>query len=117
MAGQPSDFMGGFMQSGAGSAMPWGAAIQGATQLGMKALEPVATNSHVSGSYEFDTGGGFTLNIGSGKAEQTANRSRTSLPSAGQAVQAAAAGVGSLLSSPAFVVLVGLGLYLYLKHK
>jgi hypothetical protein len=100
----------GFMQ-----ASPWGAAIGAATQLGAEALKPVATNSANGGMYSFDSSGGFTLNIGSGSAVSTATR--TPMPSATQALQAVASGTGSLLSNPAVVVLIGVALFLYLKHK
>jgi hypothetical protein len=110
--------MGGFMGSGGvGGATPYGAMIQGATQLGLAALQPVATTSQLTGQYDFDSSGGFTLNIGGGSAHSSTSKTQTTIPTAAQAVQVAAAGVGSLLSSPAFVVLVGLGLFLYLKHK
>jgi hypothetical protein len=105
-----SSFMSSF-----GGATPYGAMIQGATQLGMAALKPVATTSQVDGTYGFDTSGGFTLNIGAGRAESTATK--TTLPTAAQAAQVAAAGIGGLLASPVFVIAVGMGLYLYLKHK
>jgi hypothetical protein len=113
-----SSFMSGFMgQGGVAGATPYGAMIQGATQLGMKALEPVATNSHVTGQYDFDNSGGFTLNIGAGTARSTDTKTQTAIPTAAQAAQVAAAGVGSLLGNPVFVIAVGLGLFLYLKHK
>ncbi|MGZ8301216.1 MAG: hypothetical protein ACXW3B_07215 [Telluria sp.] len=56
---------------------------------------------------------GFVVNVGGGSASST----KTAVPSAGEAVRAVASGFGGLLSNPAFVVLVGLGLFLYLKHK
>ena len=112
-------FMQGFMGGGAGglaSATPYGAMIQGATQLGMAALEPVATTSHLTGTYDFNNSGDFNLNIGAGQQSAT-GRTTTSMPPAAQVARAAGQSLGSLLGNPVFVVLVGVGLYVYLKHK
>lgn len=56
---------------------------------------------------------GFVVNVGGGSASSV----KTALPSAAQAVQAATAHAGALLGNPLFVIAVGLGLFLYLKHK
>jgi hypothetical protein len=112
-------FMQGFMGGGAGGlagATPYGAMIQGATQLGMAALEPVATSSHLDGAYSFDNSGDFSVNIGSGQQTPT-GRTTTSTPAAAQVARAAGQSVGSLLGNPAFVVVVGIALFLYLKHR
>lgn len=62
----------------------------------------------------FDNSGFVTTN-GAGSASAT--NTKTALPSVGQVGQYAAASVGGLLANPAFVILAGLGLFLYLKHK
>jgi predicted lipid-binding transport protein (Tim44 family) len=112
-------FMQGFMGGGAGGlagATPYGAMIQGAVQLGSEALKPVATTSDLNWTGSFDNGGDFNLNIGSGQQSAT-GRTNTSTPAAAQVARAAGQSVGSLLGNPLFVVLVGVGLFLYLKHK
>lgn len=61
---------------------------------------------------------GFVVSVGRGA---TASSSKTSLPTPGQAVSQAlgqaAAVSGGLLGNPLFIVAVGVGLFLYLKHK
>jgi hypothetical protein len=68
--------------------------------------------STAQASFTYDNSG-FVVNVGSGSAAS----SKTSLPTASQAVQAVAAGAGSLLANPIFIIGVGLALFLYLKHK
>lgn len=60
---------------------------------------------------------GFVVNVGPGTASSTNNKTDPVMPSVRQAAQAVGAGIGGLLGNPVFVVLVGVGLYLYLKHK
>ena len=56
---------------------------------------------------------GWVVNIGGGTASST----KTALPTTSQALGAVAASAGSLLSNPIFIIGVGLGLFLILKHK
>lgn len=73
---------------------------------------PPSSHAALSSSNVFDNSG-FVVNVGGGSASST----KTALPSATQAVQAAAAHAGALLGNPLFVIGVGLVLFLYLKHK
>lgn len=83
-------------------------ALGSIAQAGKAAPSTAMNTSNIA----FDNSG-FVVNVGSG----TASSSKAALPSAAQAVQGVAAGVGSLLGNPLVIVAVGLGLFLYLKHK
>ncbi len=91
---------------------PWSQGINAAAGIASKALDPTNTSQQYSGSSVFDNSG-FVVNIGAGTATST----KTALPTPGQAVAGVAAGVGSLLQNPAFIIIAGVGLYLFLKHK
>jgi hypothetical protein len=73
--------------------------------------KPAGPSTAMMGPTTFDNSG-FVVNVG-GSAAST----KTALPSAAQAVGAASAGLGALLSNPVIVIGIGLGLFLYLKHK
>lgn len=64
---------------------------------------------------------GFVVSVGGGPATSTNNGNKSTtpgvIPGAAQAVRAVGASVGGLLGNPAFVVLVGVALYVYLKRK
>jgi hypothetical protein len=97
MAGVPTD--------------PWSAGFMALGSVAQAASQPAGPSSVLS-TTSFDNSG-FVVNVGPG----TASSSKTTLPSASQVGQMAAAGVGGLLSNPVTVIAVGLALYLYLKHK
>jgi hypothetical protein len=97
MAGVPTD--------------PWSAGLMALGSVAKVAAQPAGPSSVIAPT-TFDNSG-FVVNLGGGTATST----KTALPSAAQAVQAAAAGVGGLLSNPVLIIAVGLGLFLYLKHK
>lgn len=73
---------------------------------------PPSQTAALTSSAVFDNSG-WAVNVGSGAATSE----KTALPSAGETVKAVASGFGGLLNNPAFLVLVGVGLFLYLKHK
>jgi hypothetical protein len=91
---------------------PWSAGFMALGSIA--SAPPPSMTGHLSSPNTFDNSG-FAVNVGGGTAQATSTK--TALPSAAQAAQAVAAGAGSLLSNPAFIVVIGLGLYLYLKHK
>lgn len=78
---------------------------------------PVSSGASNVNNIAFDNSG-FVVNVGRGA---TASSSKTTLPTPGQAVSQAlgqvAAVSGGLLGNPLFVIAVGVGLFLYLKHK
>lgn len=77
---------------------------------------PVSSGASNSSNLSFDNSG-FVVNVGGGSASSV----KTSLPTPTQAAQQAAQAVGavsaSLLGNPLFVIAIGVGLFLYLKHK
>lgn len=77
-----------------------------------KSVGGPAGPSSVIAATNFDNSG-FVVNVGDGKASS----GKTALPSPAQTAQAAAVHVGGLLSNPVTVILAGLALFLYLKHK
>jgi hypothetical protein len=89
---------------------PWSAGFMALGSIAKP--EPVSSGAQNSANISFDNSG-FVVNVGPGSATST----KTALPSAGQALQAAAAGVGGLLGNPVLIIAIGLGLFLYLKHK
>ncbi|MYN45791.1 hypothetical protein GTP23_12110 [Pseudoduganella sp. FT93W] len=89
---------------------PWSAGFMALGSVA-KAAGPAGPSSAIS-TAAFDNSG-FTVNVGGGSASSN----KTALPSPVQTMQAAAVHVGGLLSNPATVILVGLALFLYLKHK
>lgn len=89
---------------------PWTAGIMGLTSIA--AAPPPSMTSTMNAPNVFDNSG-FVVNVGGGSASSV----KTALPSAAQAVQAAGAGLGALLGNPVFIIAVGFGLFLYLKHK
>lgn len=90
---------------------PWSAGLMALGSVAQAASQPAGPSS-VLGTNTFDNSG-FVVNVGGG----TASSSKTSLPTAAQAVGAAVASAGSLLANPVVIIAVGLGLFLYLKHK
>lgn len=73
---------------------------------------PPSSNAQSSNAVTFDNSG-FAVNVGGGAASST----KYTQPTATAAVQSAVSGVAGLLSSPVTVIVVGLALFLYLKHK
>jgi hypothetical protein len=90
---------------------PWSAAFSAFGPALTASAQPGGP-SHAAQSTGFDSSG-WSVNINSAGASATATK--TSLPSAGQALNAAGAGVASLLGSP--VVLIGLVLLYAYMHK
>jgi len=84
----------------------------GLSSVATAALKPASSAAQQTNSSSFDNSG-FVVNIGGG----TANSSKTQLPTPGQTLGAAAAHAGNLLSNPIFIIAVGVGLFLFLKHK
>lgn len=80
---------------------------------------PPSQTASLASTNTFDNSG-FVVNVGGGYATSTNAKTEmpaTAVPSPVQAARAVTASVGGLLGNPAFVVLVGVALYLYLKHK
>ncbi|MEH6434241.1 hypothetical protein [Massilia sp. DD77] len=75
---------------------------------------PPSQTAALNSTTNFDNSG-FVVNIGGGTA--TSTNAKTEMPTVRETARAVAAGAGSLLANPAFLVLIGVGLYLYLKHK
>lgn len=77
------------------------------------ALKPPSQTTNTGITSTFDNSA-WSVNVGPGASQTT---SKTDLPTTAQALGAAAASAGSLLSSPVFIIAVGIGLFLFLKHK
>lgn len=92
---------------------PWSQGINAAAGVASAALKPVGSEAHNTSSSAFDNSG-WAVNIGTGASQTT---SRTDLPSTSQALGAAAAQATSVLGNPLFVIAVGVGLFLFLKHR
>jgi hypothetical protein len=92
---------------------PWSQGINAAAGVATAALKPAASEAHKTSSSAFDNSG-WSVNIGPGASQST---NRTDLPSTAQALGAAAASGASLLSNPMFIIALGLGVFLFLKHK
>jgi len=84
----------------------------GMTSVATAALKPASSGATSTNSTAYDNSG-FVVNIGGG----TANSSKTQLPTAAQTLGAAGAAAGSLLSNPIFIIALGVGVFLLLKHK
>lgn len=81
--------------------------------LGGIASAPSPSQTATSGnSVNFDNSG-WSVNVGAGSANST----KTALPTANQVAGAVASSAGSLLANPIFIIAVGVGLFLFLKHK
>lgn len=84
----------------------------GLSSVASGALKPASSGATSNNSSAFDNSG-FVVNIGGGTASST----KTALPTTAQALGAAAASATSLLGNPMFIIAVGVGLFLFLKHK
>ncbi|WP_373986991.1 hypothetical protein [Duganella sp. BuS-21] len=92
---------------------PWSAGFMALGSLAKAGSTPAGPSSAVQNSTAVFDNSGWSVNIGGGSATS----SKTELPSATQVAGAAAAHVGGLLSNPLFIIGVGIGLFLFLKHK
>ncbi|MTV36279.1 hypothetical protein [Duganella radicis] len=89
---------------------PWSAGFMALGSIAKQ--EPVSSGASNRSTAVFDNSG-FAVSIGGG----TVATSKTDAPTVPQSVGHVVNGVAGLLSSPVTVIVVGLALFLYLKHK
>lgn len=89
---------------------PWSAGLMALG--GIAGGAPPSQTATSGNTVNYDNSG-WSVNVGPG----TANSTKTSLPTASQAVSAAAGATVSALSNPIVIIAVGVALFLYLKHK
>lgn len=89
---------------------PWSAGLMAFGSIAGGA--PPSQTATSGNTVTFDNSG-FNVSVGGGTAQST----KTSLPTATQALGAAAGTAASVLSNPLVMIALGMALFLYLKHK